>query len=98
MKQVVIENPVINSPFEKPQRHFRFNDDGITNEIVEDRSSSAYFVPIPPRNKKSKELKIATISNRSVPAVNNYGGFDRWPFLEISDPWNAAPAIRAALR
>jgi hypothetical protein len=24
MKQVVIENPVINSPFDEPQRHFRF--------------------------------------------------------------------------
>ena len=35
MKQVVIENPVINSPFEEPQRHFRFTDEGITNEIVE---------------------------------------------------------------
>jgi hypothetical protein len=98
MKQVVIENSVIYSPFEKPQRHFRFTDEGITNEIVEDRRSSACFVPIPPRNKKSKELKIATISNRSVPAVNNYCGFGRWAFPEISDPWDAAQAIRTALQ
>lgn len=26
MTQVVIDNPVINSPFEEPQRHFRFTD------------------------------------------------------------------------
>jgi hypothetical protein len=31
--QVVIANPVINSPFEEPKRHFRFNDEGITNQI-----------------------------------------------------------------
>lgn len=33
MSQVAIENPVINSPFEEPRRHFRFTDDGITDEI-----------------------------------------------------------------
>ena len=30
----VIENPILNSPFEEPDRHFRFDDDGITDEIV----------------------------------------------------------------
>ena len=32
-----------------------------------------------------------------VPAVNNHGGFGRWAFLEILDPWDAGNAIRAAL-
>jgi hypothetical protein len=27
VRQVVIENPVINSPFEEPTRHFRFDDE-----------------------------------------------------------------------
>ena len=35
MKQVVIENPVLNSPFEDPKRHFKFADEGVTDEIVE---------------------------------------------------------------
>ena len=47
MRQVVIENPVINSPFREPERHFRFDDWGITNEIVEKRRQSEYFIPIP---------------------------------------------------
>jgi hypothetical protein len=34
MRQVVIENPIINSPFVEPTRHFRFSDEGITNEEV----------------------------------------------------------------
>ncbi len=46
MKQVVIENPIINSPFEEPARHFRFADQGITNEVVDGRRISSYFVPI----------------------------------------------------
>jgi len=39
MKQVVIENPVINSPFDEPQRRFRFTNEGITNEVEPGRLS-----------------------------------------------------------
>ena len=31
----VIENPVLNSPYKEPTRHFRFSDEGKTSEIVE---------------------------------------------------------------
>ena len=44
MSQVVIENPVINSPFCEPTRHFRFTDEGITNEIENGRRISSYLV------------------------------------------------------
>lgn len=30
----VIENPILNSPFREPTRHFRFDGEGITNEIL----------------------------------------------------------------
>jgi type III restriction enzyme len=30
--------------------------------------------------------------------VNNHGGFGRWKFIEITDPWNAKNEIRAALK
>ena len=53
MAQVVIENPVINSPFDEPTRHFRFDDEGITNEVDDGRRISSYFVPIA-RPKKKK--------------------------------------------
>jgi len=46
MSQVVIENPVLNSPFDEPTRHFRFDAEGITNEVVDGRRVSSYFVPI----------------------------------------------------
>ena len=61
MKQVVIENPVINSPFREPGRHFKFTDDGITNEVIDGRRSSSYFVPIArPRKKGQKQLEFDT--------------------------------------
>ena len=61
MTQVVIENPVLNSPFEEPKRHFRFTEDGITDEISEERRISQYFVPIPrPKKKSAKQLSFET--------------------------------------
>lgn len=56
MKQIVIENPVINCPFVEPMRHFRFSDIGITNEIIEQRRSSSYFIPIAQPKKKKKGI------------------------------------------
>ena len=53
---VVIENPIINSPFEEPKRHFLFNDEGITSQIVPGRRKSVYFVPIPKPKTKNKTL------------------------------------------
>jgi len=61
MSQVVIENPVINSPFYEPTRHFRFTDEGITNEIESGRRISSYFIPIAqPRKKGAKQLSFDT--------------------------------------
>jgi type III restriction enzyme len=53
VSQVVIENPIINSPFDEPTRHFRFNDEGITDEEVVGRRVSSYFVPIARPKKKN---------------------------------------------
>jgi hypothetical protein len=65
MKTVIIENPVINSPYEEPRRHFRFTEDGITDEVVEGRCIREYFVPIP----RAWTLdKIGTSGNRSFVA------------------------------
>jgi type III restriction enzyme len=56
----VIENPVINSPFAEPQRHFRFSNEGITNEIADQRRVSSYFIPIAQPKKKSNQLSFET--------------------------------------
>ena len=58
MPQAVIDNPVINSPFVEPLRHFRFNDDGITDQIDDGRRSSSYFIPIPRPKKKGKDAEL----------------------------------------
>jgi type III restriction enzyme len=56
---VSIENPILNSPFREPTRHFRFDEDGITSEIAEGRRRSMYFIPIAkPKTKGGAQLSL----------------------------------------
>lgn len=55
MKQVVIENPVIDSPFREPRRHFKLTDEGIANEVFDGRRSCSYFVSERPSRKKGQK-------------------------------------------
>lgn len=56
----IIENPIINTPFEEPRRHFKFDDNGITDEIAETRRKSAYFIPIAQPKKKTNQPALDT--------------------------------------
>jgi len=56
----VIENPVVNSPFREPDRHFRFDEGGITSDVVEGRRLSSYFVPIPSPRKQGGQQAFET--------------------------------------
>jgi hypothetical protein len=134
MPPVVIENPILNSPFVEPRRHFRawqarnklanpqdarFSDaflvvtPGITirdrlrirlaspqrhrdTESREESDLLNLLVEVSGEKKKDKAAKVATARNLWVPAVNNHGGFGRWAFVEVSDPWDAEGTIRAA--
>jgi len=43
----LIDNPILNSPFQSPTRHFALDDEGApTGAIVEGRRISAYVVPV----------------------------------------------------
>jgi len=57
-RQVIIENPILNSPFDEPTRHFKFTEDGITDETVEARRVSAYFVPVPQPRKRGRTQSL----------------------------------------
>ena len=59
MPNVVIENPVLNSPYDEPRRHFRFDDQGITSDIQDGRRPSSYFVPVPASQRSSGQLALA---------------------------------------
>lgn len=70
MAQVVIENPVINSPFQEPTHHLRFDEDGITNDIVESCRVSSYFVLIAQPNIESLNGRCEPRSTRKPGAAS----------------------------
>ena len=47
--------------------------------------------------RKDKAAKVAAARTLWVPAVNNHGGFGRWAFVEVTDPWDARGVIRMAI-
>jgi hypothetical protein len=67
---VVIDNPILNSPYEEPSRHFRFSDEGITDEIAEGRRRSGYFVPVPAARTRQPQLQMETAVDRG-PILKN---------------------------
>ena len=56
------------------------------------------IVEVTGERKKDKASKVATARTLWVPAVNNYGSFGRWAFVEVADPWDAVNLIRSSLR
>jgi type III restriction enzyme len=60
MPDAVIDNPILNSPFDEPTRHWKFERDGITNEVVEGRRVSSYFMPIPKSKRGGDQMQFET--------------------------------------
>ena len=55
------------------------------------------LVEVSGEERRDKAAKVATTRTLWVPAVNNHGGFGRWTFVEISDPYEAIGTIRGTL-
>jgi type III restriction enzyme len=54
------ENPILNSPFLEPDRHWRLDESGGFTQIIEpDRRRSEYFVPIARTSKKPEQGLLA---------------------------------------
>ncbi|MGQ0779082.1 MAG: hypothetical protein ACT4NY_32490 [Pseudonocardiales bacterium] len=58
----VIDNPILNRPYDEPSRHFAFDDEGITDRIVDARRPSSYFVPVPRPRKGTRQLELAELT------------------------------------
>jgi type III restriction enzyme len=60
VSQVVIENPILNSPFAEPSRHFRFDEtNSITSEVVSGRRPSTQNVPVArPRSRRNDPQQL----------------------------------------
>jgi type III restriction enzyme len=56
------------------------------------------IVEVTGERKPEKAAKVSTAKTLWVPAVNNYGGFGRWAFFEVTDPHNVKNSIRGYLK
>lgn len=64
-QQVVIENPILNSPIKEPTQYFRFSDDSITNEIDETAWSSLYSTV-------SRPFDVPKTNKIAIKVINHY--------------------------
>ena len=71
-RDAVIENPIINSAFREPERHFRFDEEGITADVVDSRRESSYFVPIAATRKGQQAFETEWTADRLLenPTIN----------------------------
>jgi type III restriction enzyme len=53
------------------------------------------IVEVSGEQKRDKPVKTQTAKTLWVPAINNHGGFGKWAFIEISDPWDAKNTLRS---
>ena len=65
MPPVVTENPILNSPFAEPTRHFRFDDDEFTN-----KRSDPYAERFASGRSGSANRRAAVPSDQARPACN----------------------------
>jgi type III restriction enzyme len=98
-KQVVIDNPILNSPFEEPRRHYKFDEDGITNEVEEKRRPSSYFIPIAAPKKKGKQSAQAEFWTQDRARENDDINFirSRVALWRAQDYGNITPITRTLL-
>nr|MDT0658902.1 DEAD/DEAH box helicase family protein [Micromonospora sp. DSM 115978] len=66
MSDRVIDNPIINSPYRRPTRHFAFDHDGITNRIEESRRPSSFFIPVPRPRKRGQQLELQVFTEDDI--------------------------------
>lgn len=53
-----MKSPIINSPFSIPKRHFKADERGLTDEIINERRKSSFFIPVPKSSKRDKQLEL----------------------------------------
>ncbi len=58
MPDTIIENPILNSPYREPDRHFRFDDEGITERGRRDPAVELLFRADPPAEEEGQATRL----------------------------------------
>jgi type III restriction enzyme len=98
LRYVKNQNLGFTIPYTIDGREHQYHPDFIVH--IKDGQEDDYLnlvIEVTGEMRKDKDAKVATTRTLWVPAVNNHGGYGRWAFLEIKDPWNAQNLIRKFL-
>jgi len=77
------EQPILNSPYECPGRHWELDDEGQpTQQIIENRRSAKYIMPIPkPRKRKDSEKQQQLILDEGKGISTQEQQYDPTPII-----------------
>ena len=53
-----MKSPIINSPYFEPARYFKADERGLTEEIIEARRPSSFYIPVPRSKTKQGQLDL----------------------------------------
>lgn len=112
MSNEFFEKPILNSPYDYPQRHWELTEEGQpTTEIIESRRPVSLITPIPkPKKKKSKgQLDIVMDEGKGLsdegqqydqtPIINEVRGWvDQWRNLPNPRDWLVTPETARLLQ
>jgi type III restriction enzyme len=62
----MIDNPILNSPFEEPTRHFKVVDGKFTEEVANGRRASSYLIPVAKPRGRSSQLALPGTQTEEV--------------------------------
>jgi len=54
-----LNNPILNSPYFEPTRHYNSDDRGVSDEILEYRRPSNFYIPVPRAKDSTKQLELS---------------------------------------
>ncbi len=53
-----MKSPILNSPYFEPSRHFKADERGLTEEIIDSRRPSSFYIPVPRAKTKQRQLDL----------------------------------------
>src|SRR5436309_13022757 len=113
MTNPFFERPILNSPYERPQRHWELDDNGQpTQRIIENRRRAEFITPIPePKKRKAgpeqrrivfdegKGLSTEQQQYDPTPIINELRHYvDQWRSLSNTTDWHVTPETARLLQ
>ena len=108
MTATFAEQPILNSPYEYPSRHWELENGVPTDTIIESRRESEYVTPVPPPRRRLgqgsltmgiQELSDAGQEYDPTPIINRIRGLvDAWRKIPDSKQWGVTAETERLLR